>query len=69
MITVSRSDISCDALTPYPANSRFIKLPIENYLKLLTMDGVALWDTINRPQLALINAVNHPNYRFIVAAL
>jgi hypothetical protein len=43
---------------------RFIKLPITNYLKLLN-----LWDTINRPQIALINAINDPKYRFVCAAL
>lgn len=64
MLTVSRPDIDCEQLTEYPATTRFIKLPIENYLKLLN-----LWDTINRPQIALINAVNAPQYRFICAAL
>lgn len=29
----------------------------------------SVWDNINRPQIALINAVNSPNYRFICAAL
>ena len=64
MLVVSRPDIDCEHITDYPASTRFIKLPIENYLKLLN-----LWDTINRPQVALINAVNAPQYRFICAAL
>ena len=63
MLEVSREDIDCDNLTEYPANTRFIKLPIANYLKLL-----GAWDQLNRPQIALINAINNPKYRFVTAA-
>lgn len=75
MLTISRDDISRDALTEFPANKRFIKLPVASYLKLLpTVDPITYakstaWDSINRPQIALINAVNNPKYRFICAAL
>jgi phage terminase large subunit len=51
-------------IVEFPPDRRFIKLPITNYLKLL-----GIWDSINRPQIALINAVNDPKYRFICAAL
>ena len=64
MLTISRPDVNCDAIVDFPATTRFIKLPITNYLKLLD-----IYDTINRPQVALINAVNDPKYRFICAAL
>ena len=64
MLTVSREDIDCEAITEYKASERFIKLPIVNYLKL-----VNAWDELNRPQMALINALNSPKYRFICAAL
>ena len=64
MLVVSRPDIDCEHITEFEASSRFIKLPIDNYLKLLN-----LYDTINRPQIALINSVNSPNYRFVCAAL
>lgn len=64
MLTVSRTDIDCDYITEFDASRRFIKLPIDNYLRLL-----GIYDTINRPQIALINAVNDPSYRFICAAL
>ena len=64
MLTISRSDISSTEITEFTAKERFIKLPIENYLKLLNID-----DTVNNPQRALINAVNNPKYRFICAAL
>lgn len=64
MLTISRPDVNCDQIQEFEATRRFIKLPIVNYLKLLD-----LYDTINRPQIALINAVNDPKYRFICAAL
>lgn len=64
MLTISRNDIASDAITEFPTASRFIKLPIVNYLKLLN-----IWETVNAPQMALINAVNNPKYRFICAAL
>jgi hypothetical protein len=64
MLVVSRPDIDVDNITEYDPKLRFIKLPIENYLRLLN-----LYDTINRPQIALINACNNPQYRFICAAL
>ena len=64
MLTVSRPNINVDAITEIDPQLRFIKLPITNYLKLLDV-----YDTINRPQVALINAVNDPKYRFICAAL
>jgi hypothetical protein len=51
-------------ITDFPLESRFLKLPIVNYLKLLN-----IYETINRPQIALINAVNNPRYRFVCAAL
>ena len=69
MLTVSRPDINCVELTDYSAAQRFIKLPIGNYLKLLTFDRKNVFEELNRPQIALINAVNSPQYRFITAAL
>ena len=58
---ISRKDISYTELQDFGAD-RFIKIPIENYLKLIDIKPVP-------PQMALINAVNNPNYRFIVAVL
>lgn len=69
MLTVSRPDINCVSITEYTAQQRFIKLPIANYLKLLTFDKKNVFEELNRPQIALINAVNSPQYRFITAAL
>jgi hypothetical protein len=64
MLVVSRPDISHTEVTEFDSSNRFIKLPIVNYLKLLN-----IYDTINSPQIALINAVNNPKYRFVCAAL
>lgn len=75
MLTISRPDISPSEITDFPTESRFIKLPIINYLKLLpAVDPVThimgtAWEQTNRAQIALINAVNNPSYRFICAAL
>lgn len=75
MLTISRPDIDRESITEFPAASRFIKLSVPNYLKLLpAVDPVTYatstaWQEINRPQIALINAVNDPKYRFICAAL
>lgn len=64
MLIVSRPDVDCEHIQEFEASQRFIKLPIDNYLRLL-----GIYETINRPQIALINSVNNPKYRFICAAL
>jgi phage terminase large subunit len=64
MLTISRPDIERSDITDFEPSRRFIKLPVTNYLKLLN-----IWESINEPQIALINAVNNPKYRFICAAL
>jgi hypothetical protein len=64
MLKVSRADVETEAITDFALHTRFLKLPIANYLRLLN-----IYETINRPQIALINAVNNPRYRFVCAAL
>ena len=59
---ISRPDISYTELTEYSEKERFIKLPIDKYLNLLDIEPVP-------PQVALINAIQNPKYRFIVAVL
>ena len=59
---VSTEKIVKDRLVDFPVQERFLKLPFENLLKL---HGV----TPIEPQYALINAINDPEYRFVVAAL
>jgi phage terminase large subunit len=58
---ISRDDIISTELQDFGAD-RFIKIPIQNYLDLIGIDPVP-------PQMALINAVNNPKYRFITAVL
>lgn len=67
MLKVSRGDIDVDEITEYDPETRFIKLPIANYLKLVYSGGKTVWEQLNRPQIALINALNSPRYRFVTA--
>lgn len=75
MLEISRPDVDCKEITEFPAATRFIKLPIVPYLKLLpakdpiTDEKSTAWDQTNDPQIALINAINNPLYRFVCAAL
>ena len=62
MLELSRPDLNATELIEYPKDERFIKLPISQYLELLGIKPIA-------SQIALINAINNPNYRFVVAAL
>ena len=64
MLEISRPDIHGEHLMPFTASNRFLKLPVQPYLELL-----GLYSSLNRPQCALINAINSPQYRFVVAAL
>lgn len=68
MLQISRSHIRSDVIVDYPIEERFIKLPIENYLPLLRGVNGELFEPIS-PQIALINALNYPEVRFVVAAL
>lgn len=62
MLDVSRKDILSNNMMEFDPGNRFIKLPIDSYLNLL---GVSP----NSAQIALINAINNPKYRFVCAAL
>ena len=71
MLEVSR-EIETDEILELSMSTRFIKLPIIPYLKLLPAPlspGKSVYDEINRPQITLINAVNDPRFRFVCAAL
>ena len=62
MLDVSRKDILSNDIMEFDPSNRFIKLPIASYLVLL---GVSP----NSAQIALINTINNPKYRFVCAAL
>jgi len=61
MLEISRKDILSDSLMEFKEN-RFIKLPIDSYMELLGIQP-------NSSQHAIINAINNPKYRFVVAAV
>jgi len=61
-IQISRADIFGTHIAEYPKAERFLKLDPQEYLKLLGIDPLP-------SQVALINAINNPKYRFICAAL
>ena len=62
MIEVSRQDRIPDYLLDYPAADKFLKLPVEPYMDLLGIEPLP-------SQVAIINAINSPKYRFICAAV
>jgi phage terminase large subunit len=57
---VSRADIPSDVIVQYPQS--FMRIPIANYLKELDVDPLP-------SQIALVNGINNPKYRFGCAAL
>lgn len=59
---ISRQDVSGTELQPFSEKERFLKVPIENYMALRDFTPVP-------PQIAFINAIQNPKYRFIVACL
>lgn len=61
-IEISRRDIIADSIMELPADTKFLKLPIDPYLELLGVTPLP-------SQMAIINAVNNPKYRFICAAI
>jgi len=61
-IQVSRKDITSDEILDLNPETRFLKLPVSPYLEMLGIEPLA-------SQIAIINAINNPKYRFICAAL
>lgn len=61
-IQISRADIISDYFLEYPTDDKFLKLPVEPYLDLLTITALP-------SQVAIINGTNSPKYRFVCAAV
>ena len=59
-VEISRSDVLDTHIMKFP--NGYLKLPIEPYLELLGISPLP-------SQVALINAINNPKYRFVCAAL
>ncbi len=60
MLKISRQDIRSDEIVKY--DKPFLKVPVDRYLDLLGVTPIP-------SQIALINAINSPQYRFICGAL
>ena len=61
-VEVSRRDVISDEIVELGSEARFLKLPIAPYMELLNVTPLP-------SQIAIINAVNDPKYRFISAAV
>jgi hypothetical protein len=61
-IEISRRDIPSDEIVELKSEARFLKLPINPYLNLLNVKPLP-------SQVAIINAINNPKYRFVSAAV
>ena len=61
-VEISRKDILSDEIVEYRSETRFLKLPVPPYLDLLNITPLP-------SQIAIINAINNPKYRFISAAV
>jgi hypothetical protein len=61
-VEVSRRDISSEELFDLQSETRFLKLPVSQYLDLLGISPLP-------SQVAIINAINNPKYRFVCAAV
>jgi len=59
---ISRDYVSGTELQVFTEKERFLKVPIENYMKLRNFVPVP-------PQIALINAIQNPKIRFVTACL
>jgi phage terminase large subunit len=59
---ISREDVIGSELQYFSEKERFLKIPIESYMALRDFEPVP-------PQIALINAIQNPKYRFITACL
>jgi hypothetical protein len=61
-VEISRRDIISDEIVELRSEARFLKLPIAPYMDLLNVTPLP-------SQIAIINAINNPKYRFVSAAV
>ena len=61
-VEVSRRDVISDEIVELQSEARFLKLPVNPYLDLLNIQPLP-------SQMAIINAINSPKYRFVAAAV
>ena len=61
-VEVSRVDVISEKLVDLQSETRFLKLPVAQYLELLGVSPLP-------SQMAIINAINNDKYRFVVASI
>ena len=61
-VQISRADVSSGEILDLQSETRFLKLPTDPYLDLLGVTPLP-------SQVAIINAINNPKYRFVCAAV
>jgi len=61
-VQISRADITSEGNLDLQSETRFLKLPTDPYLDLLGVTPLP-------SQVAIINAINNPKYRFVCAAV
>lgn len=59
---VSRQGLRHDEVVEFPITERFLKLPIAKFFEIEGIDPIS-------PQIAMLNAINDPQYRFVVGCL
>jgi hypothetical protein len=65
-LLISRDDVSYTEVQDFSFNDRFFKLPIDKFVSKITdLNGDPI--SLTSPQIALVNAIQNPKYRSIVA--
>lgn len=59
---VSRQGLQFEEIVEFDIGARFLKLPIARFFEIEEIEPIA-------PQIALLNAINDPQYRFVVGCL
>ena len=64
----SRDYVDTKEITEFDIEKRFFKLPVNNFISQMKTDsGQEI--KLNEPQIAIINAINDPKIRFVVACI
>lgn len=64
----SRDYINCEEILDFPLDQRFFAFDVNNFISQMKADNGSPIIP-NRPQIAIINAVNDPRHRFVVACV
>ena len=61
-VEISRRDVVSHEIVDLSSETKFLKLPVAPYMELLGIEPLP-------SQVAIINAINNPKYRFVCAAV